>query len=191
MEKRDKILEASIDFFGKYGYKKATIKTIADKVGVAPGTIYTYFKDKDELFISTIMEIWDVLINKIHEVLKNPSKSFKSRYLEVYTLAESLILKSHSLLLGMFSVSSRRKMLRDNLDRLCMALQPLFKEGSEAGFNMPHAEGEHALFQIRIILSGILFELSLVESKDLPEALKKIKKAAEAEFLRSATKERA
>jgi len=58
-DKRRRILQVSFEAFGEQGYKKTTIKQIADRAGIAPGSIYTYFHDKDSLFLSAITEIWD------------------------------------------------------------------------------------------------------------------------------------
>ncbi|GAB6886651.1 fatty acid metabolism transcriptional regulator FadR [Desulfothermus okinawensis JCM 13304] len=51
-EKYEKILEAAIKTFSKYGYYRATISQIAKEAGVADGTIYLYFKNKDDILRS-------------------------------------------------------------------------------------------------------------------------------------------
>jgi TetR/AcrR family fatty acid metabolism transcriptional regulator len=51
-EKYKKILEAAIKIFSKYGYHKSTVSQIAKEAGVADGTIYLYFKNKDDILRS-------------------------------------------------------------------------------------------------------------------------------------------
>jgi len=51
-EKFERILEAAIKTFSKHGYYKATISQIAKEAGVADGTIYLYFKNKDDILKS-------------------------------------------------------------------------------------------------------------------------------------------
>jgi AcrR family transcriptional regulator len=51
-QRRSAILEAAADIFAQKGYHRATIKEIAAAVGIAPGTIYLYFKDKRDLLLS-------------------------------------------------------------------------------------------------------------------------------------------
>ena len=51
-EKYEKILEAAIKVFSRHGYYKATISQIAREAGVADGTIYLYFKNKDDILKS-------------------------------------------------------------------------------------------------------------------------------------------
>jgi AcrR family transcriptional regulator len=51
-QRRSAILEAAAEIFAQKGYHRATIKEIAAAVGIAPGTIYLYFKDKRDLLLS-------------------------------------------------------------------------------------------------------------------------------------------
>ncbi len=54
MDKKNKILIAALELFGKNGYFNTTVESISRKSGVAKGTVYWYFKDKKELFLSAI-----------------------------------------------------------------------------------------------------------------------------------------
>ena len=49
-ETRQLILEAAYKTFGRYGFDGTSIKTIAREAGLAPGSIYNHFTDKEELF---------------------------------------------------------------------------------------------------------------------------------------------
>lgn len=48
-EMRERILDAAMKMFLEEGYAKTSIRNIADAIEYSPGTIYLYFKDKDEL----------------------------------------------------------------------------------------------------------------------------------------------
>ena len=50
--KRDAILRAAIDIFAERGYFNAQVADVARAAGVAAGTVYLYFKSKDDLLIS-------------------------------------------------------------------------------------------------------------------------------------------
>lgn len=54
--KRDRILRAAIRIFSQKGYFNSKISEIARQAGVADGTIYLYFKNKDDLLISLFEE---------------------------------------------------------------------------------------------------------------------------------------
>ncbi|MEM1338204.1 MAG: TetR/AcrR family transcriptional regulator [Bacteroidota bacterium] len=48
-ELRASILNAAKKLFLEKGVEKTTIRNIADKIEYSPGTVYVYFKDKDEI----------------------------------------------------------------------------------------------------------------------------------------------
>ena len=50
--KRDVILRAAIDVFADRGYFNAQVADVARAAGVAAGTVYLYFKSKDDLLVS-------------------------------------------------------------------------------------------------------------------------------------------
>src|SRR5262245_58818611 len=49
-EMRTRILDAARKVFLEKGYYQASIRNIAEEMEYSPGTIYIYFKDKDEIF---------------------------------------------------------------------------------------------------------------------------------------------
>lgn len=51
-DKRERILDAAETVFAEHGFFSAKVSQIAEKAGVADGTIYLYFKSKDDLLIS-------------------------------------------------------------------------------------------------------------------------------------------
>ena len=50
MEKKEVVINTARELFTKYGYKKVSMDEIARTSNVTKKTIYSYFKDKDELF---------------------------------------------------------------------------------------------------------------------------------------------
>src|SRR5258706_7229585 len=50
--KRERILDAAVKVFAQEGFYNAKVSQIAHAAGVADGTIYLYFKSKDDLLIS-------------------------------------------------------------------------------------------------------------------------------------------
>jgi len=51
-ELHDLILKTAAEMFRKQGYEKTSMRAIAQAIDYSPGTIYRYFKDKDELMFN-------------------------------------------------------------------------------------------------------------------------------------------
>ncbi|MEO0245016.1 MAG: TetR/AcrR family transcriptional regulator, partial [candidate division WOR-3 bacterium] len=65
---KDLILKKAEQIFFENGYYKTKIDDIAKSAKVAKGTIYLYFKSKEDLFISIIEKNLGDFYNKIKEV---------------------------------------------------------------------------------------------------------------------------
>jgi len=50
------IIQAALEVFSRNNFQNSTISQIAQKAGVAEGTIYQYFKNKEDLFFSIPVE---------------------------------------------------------------------------------------------------------------------------------------
>jgi len=55
-DKRLRILDSAIKVFAHEGFFRAKVSQIASEAGVAPGTVYLYFKNKEDLLISVFEE---------------------------------------------------------------------------------------------------------------------------------------
>lgn len=68
MNRIEKIIEAAMSLFASEGFENASVQDIADKAGVAAGTIIYHFKSKNNLLFIVIREI---LSNLVKETEKN------------------------------------------------------------------------------------------------------------------------
>ena len=67
-EKQNRILKAAIDEFSQNGYKDGSIQSIADKAGVSKGSMYQYFKNKQELFLYIFDITIEMKIDYLNEI---------------------------------------------------------------------------------------------------------------------------
>lgn len=56
-EKRQRILEAATRVFARKGYFAARVSDIARRAGIADGTIYLYFRNKEDILVSLFDEV--------------------------------------------------------------------------------------------------------------------------------------
>lgn len=68
-DKRARILEAAIRVFAKKGFYGAKVSEIAADAGVADGTIYLYFKNKDDLLISLFEERMEGMLAGLRDAI--------------------------------------------------------------------------------------------------------------------------
>lgn len=69
-EKRARILAAALELMGEFGYRKTTVNEIAERAGVAKGTVYLYFRDKQEILMSIVREKLSTLVARVMEGIK-------------------------------------------------------------------------------------------------------------------------
>jgi len=87
--KRDKpkykqIIDAAVIVIAENGYHQAQVSKIAKQAGVADGTIYLYFKNKEDILISVFNEKMAVFVESLQDIIENgiTSKDKLSRMIE-------------------------------------------------------------------------------------------------------------
>jgi AcrR family transcriptional regulator len=77
MQKQDRerrIVAAARRLFDRKGYANTAMEEIAERAGVAVGTLYNYFPSKDELLLTILRRETDALIAAGERVSQNPPK---------------------------------------------------------------------------------------------------------------------
>jgi len=69
-EKKRKIIDAAIKIFARNGYFNSRVSEIAKEAGVADGTIYIYFKSKEELLSAIFDEALNVFVEESKKMLE-------------------------------------------------------------------------------------------------------------------------
>lgn len=69
-DKRQKILAGALKAFAKKGFYNTKVSEISDEAGVADGTIYLYFDNKDDLLISLFEDRMEWIIDRLNTELE-------------------------------------------------------------------------------------------------------------------------
>jgi TetR/AcrR family transcriptional regulator, fatty acid metabolism regulator protein len=69
-EKYQRILDAAVEVIAERGYFSSPVSAIAARAGVADGTIYLYFKSKDEVLRTAIDTTFDHFYRQVEERFK-------------------------------------------------------------------------------------------------------------------------
>ncbi|MDO3408976.1 TetR/AcrR family transcriptional regulator [Saccharibacillus sp. CPCC 101409] len=89
-EKYEAILDAAFEIFGKKGFYDTKISEITEHAGIAKGTMYLYFKSKEELFAAVTERDWEQFMGDLLFRLKGADglsdqlERIASHHLEYY-----------------------------------------------------------------------------------------------------------
>jgi len=73
--KYKQIIDAAVVAIAENGYHQAQVSKIAKQAGVADGTIYLYFKNKEDILISVFEEKMGLFVDKLNDIIKNGNSS--------------------------------------------------------------------------------------------------------------------
>ena len=72
-DKRRRIIDAAVKVFAEKGFFGSKVSEIAETAGVADGTIYLYFKSKDDILISLFQEKMSEIVKQLQAILSEES----------------------------------------------------------------------------------------------------------------------
>ena len=58
-EKKEKTVEKAREYFHTYGYRGASLSSLIAEIGISKPTFYNYFKNKEELFYTVMLETYN------------------------------------------------------------------------------------------------------------------------------------
>jgi AcrR family transcriptional regulator len=84
--RRDAILEAALDEFSAKGFASARLEDVAKRAGIAKGTIYLYFADKESLFQELIRAKMVPVVGSIELALATglPLRAIVEQAIEIF-----------------------------------------------------------------------------------------------------------
>jgi TetR/AcrR family fatty acid metabolism transcriptional regulator len=83
-DKRARILDGALRVFAAKGFYNTRVSEVAKEAGVADGTIYNYFKSKDDLLISLFEDRMARILSRLEAELKGDVEARIRRYIELH-----------------------------------------------------------------------------------------------------------
>jgi AcrR family transcriptional regulator len=71
------IIDVTRELFLSQGYRKTTIRQIIDKVGINTGSLYHYFKDKEDIFLHITRQTYNDFITYVDSMTEGDDVSVK------------------------------------------------------------------------------------------------------------------
>lgn len=172
---REHILSAAFEAFGEYGFAQTTVRHIADMAQIAPGSIYTYFADKEALFRATVEAGWQRMRRAVDEIL-NRDESLQQNLNAIVDHGFELLREMSPLLRGMFSEANRLQMVADHIEGICDSFEPVLAGRLGAGEPEAGRRREFGRFHMRLLVSGILLRVAVTPPEALDEELATLKR---------------
>ena len=76
-ERRSHILLGAAELFVKHGYSGTSIRDIAERIGLLPGSVYHYFPAKEDLFTEVHREGFRQLIARVEEITRSEADPWR------------------------------------------------------------------------------------------------------------------
>ncbi len=138
-ERRKAILDAALDEFAERGFEAARLDDVAKRAGIAKGTIYLYFRDKEALFQELLREMLVPIIGNIEALglADIPVKQLAERLRDVF-IDEIFETRRKDVMRLMIAEGRRFPKLaefyyREVLSRVFDALRVVFKRAAARG----------------------------------------------------------
>ncbi|WP_319521619.1 TetR/AcrR family transcriptional regulator [uncultured Desulfosarcina sp.] len=141
--RRQQIIVAAKRVFSEKGFNKATMEDIAKEAELSPGTLYLYFKNKEELYASLSLRILQYLHIRVthvnRETALSPDKKLSALMEAMYDVYEFDPL----IIINMFHLQSSETLknlseslldeIKDLSKKSIGAIAKIFEEGIEQG----------------------------------------------------------
>ena len=141
--RRQQIIVAAKRVFSEKGFNRATMEDIAQEAELSPGTLYLYFKNKDELYASLSLRILQYLNIRLNHVIKeeglDPAEQMKALREAIYDVYQF----DPPILINLFHLQSSETLKNlspdlfkdiQNLSRRSLeGITALFRNGIEGG----------------------------------------------------------
>ncbi len=154
--RKQQIIQAAIEVFSKNNFQNSSISEIAQKANVAEGTIYQYFKNKEDLFFSIpaqktkeFCRELDLHLQGIHEAF-NKIRKLIWYYLYFFKMNQDY---ARTLMLEMrVSKSFTASKTYSSLKEFTGKILEILKEGQEEG----SIRKDVSIYLLRELILGVL-----------------------------------
>ena len=114
--KYKQIIDAAVIVIAENGYHQAQVSKIAKQAGVADGTIYLYFKNKEDILISMFQEKLGVFISNIDEEMARVTSAKEKMLVLISKHFEILFEDKHLAIVTQLELRQSNKEIRHKIN---------------------------------------------------------------------------
>ncbi len=135
--KYKQIVDAAVVVIAENGFHQAQVSKIAKEAGVADGTIYLYFKNKEDILISVFREKMAIFVNNVEIIMKKDIDTSEKLFRMIDNHFRVLHEDRQLAIVTQLELRQSNKELRFRINEVLreylMLLDAILKEGIENG----------------------------------------------------------
>ena len=168
VERRNEILDVAERLFCTQGYDNTSTNDILAEIGIARGTLYYHFKNKEDILDAMIDRILDEIIRKAKNIALNESMPVLERLTKT-VLAANVDTKTGDMILEQVHKPQNALMHAKMQEKLLSQLVPLFVKIIEDGIsqNLMQTDYPEDTIQMLLMYSNSVFDESIAYSQDV------------------------
>ncbi|MCP8967380.1 TetR/AcrR family transcriptional regulator [Ectobacillus ponti] len=157
--KYNQILDAAVVVIAENGYHQAQVSKIAKQAGVADGTIYLYFKNKEDILISLFQEKMGEFIEKIRMKTAGIGSAAEKLFMLVETHFSLLAEHHHLAIVTQVELRQSNKELRLKINEVLKDYTKLIDEIIQLGVEQGEFRSGLNMRVTRQMIFGTLDEM--------------------------------
>jgi AcrR family transcriptional regulator len=137
--RKNQIIDAAINVFNRNGFNDARMDDIVEEAGISKGTVYWYYKSKEELIISILDRIFGEEFSRMEKAddsTLQPGKCL-SRYFDLYIKDLTAMMPFAPIIYEFYALAFRNKtvktVMQGYLKRFVNSVEPIIQRGIESG----------------------------------------------------------
>jgi AcrR family transcriptional regulator len=160
-ERKTQILNAAEEVFTKKGFDEARMDDIAEGTGLSKGTLYLYFKSKDDLIISILDRIFQREFRQLENMKQGEGTASEAIWALTDTVTRDIVglLRLIPIIYGFLAMAFRNKYvqhaLKEYVERYLNILIPIIQRGIDSGEFRP-VDAREVAIAVGAIMEGTL-----------------------------------
>jgi AcrR family transcriptional regulator len=135
-ERRDEFLDTAVELFNEKGYYNTSVDDIVDRMGVAKGLFYYYFKTKEELVEAIVNRLWESAVTDYDAIMARDDLTALEK-LFLYSHVRGQIKVEQTYLMDLYLKEPEsplvQRMMEKGVEMLVPILGAIFEQGVKEG----------------------------------------------------------
>ncbi len=174
--KRKLIVQTAVKLFSERPFHRVRLDDVAEAAGVGKGTVYIYFKNKEELYYSLVYESFVELVERLRGQLGQPGSSHREKIgIIVEALADHAIRHPQLFeIMRTVAIPDASSAWDATRREFCKLIEDVIREGIASGdFADAHPE-RTGMYVMAMVRAAMLYGAPIDDPKDLAEHISSI-----------------